>query len=270
MIRLICTLWIVWAMSLPGQAQTLTVFAAASLKNAFDDIGTAFEAHHDAEIVFSYAGTSLLARQIEQGAPADIFASAHRDWTHYLSARALLDDGSVVTFAGNSLVLIAPVDRTSQSLVALTSRDILAVLGTDGRLASALVSAVPAGLYAREAMENLSLWEALQPRLAQSDNVRAAMVLVARGEAPLGIVYASDAMAEPRIEIATRFPASSHAPIAYSAARVTASTNPLAEQFLAFLNSNQAQSILADFGFTPSPRDASSPIDASNPMNDAD
>lgn len=236
----------------PAQAQTLTVFAAASLKGAFDAIAQAFAEETGVDVVLSYAGTSALARQIEQGAPADVFVSANEDWVTYLVERDALDASSVSMFAGNALVLIAPSGTLVDSPPDLTKPDDwLFLLGEEGRLSVALVEAVPAGVYAREAMQALGLWPTLEPRLAQSDNVRAALFLVARGEAPLGIVYASDARAEPRVQVLASIPVEAHSPIRYTAARVAGSASPGAERFLTFLSSSPAQVILQEQGFGP-------------------
>lgn len=236
----------------PLRAEPLSVFAAASLKNAFDDIGEAFSAETGLEVVFSYAGTSVLARQIEQGAPADVFAAASTDWVDYLSARGAIDPASTRVFAGNALVLIAPARTVFDAPPDLSSTDdLLAVLGQNGRLAVALVDAVPAGLYARQAMQSLGLWEGLRDRLAQSDNVRSALFLVARGEAPLGIVYASDAVAEPNVQVVAPIPESTHERIFYSASRNAISGMRNAELFLDYLMGVEAQSILIRYGFLP-------------------
>lgn len=232
------------------QAQSITVFAAASLKNAFDDIALEYTEQTGVDVVVSYAGTSALARQIEHGAPADVFAAANVDWVDYLTERGLLDTESTQPFAGNALVLIAPVSTLLDAPADLTSpADLEALLGEDGRLAVALVDAVPAGIYARQAMESLGLWEVLKDRLAQSDNVRSALLLVARGEAPLGIVYASDAQADPRVHIVGRFPLDSHDSIIYSASRNPQQGISDADRFLRFLEGMTAQAILARHGF---------------------
>lgn len=250
--RVLAAVLLVLVMALPARAEPLTIFAAASLKNAFDLIAERFTDQTGVEVVISYAGTSAFARQIEQGAPADVFASANVAWTEYLSAREALDARSTVMFAENELVLVAPGSLLFAVPPNLTSaQDLLAILGDDGRLAVALVNAVPAGLYAREAMQWLGTWEALEPRLAQTDNVRSALLLVARGEAPLGIVYNSDAQAELGVYVAARFPAASHSSIQYTASRVAQSDAPQTEQFLAFLMSADVQSILEEQGFDP-------------------
>ncbi len=250
--RAVAALVFLAVMMLPLRAEPLTIFAASSLKNAFDAIGEAFTQETGAEVVFSYAGTSVLARQIEQGAPADVFVSAHPIWINYLDERELIDAETRVTFAGNRLVLVAPSSTVFDAPPDLSSADdLLAILGEDGRLAVALVDAVPAGIYAREAMENLGVWDILQPRLAQSDNVRSALFLVARGEAPIGIVYASDAQVDEAVFAAATFPLDSHSAIRYTASRVAQSDNATADRFLAFLISQEAQQILAENGFSP-------------------
>lgn len=240
----------------PQPGEPLTVFAASSLKNVFDVIGRVFTLETGVDIVFSYAGTSVLARQIEQGAPADVFASANDDWTDYLLAGDALSPGTTQAFASNTLVLIAPGALSLEEPLELSSADgILEHLGEDGRLAVALVDAVPAGLYARQALEALGLWEVLAPRLAQADNVRATLRLVALGEAPLGIVYASDARADDSVQVVADIPASSHAPIRYTASAVGAQPSQSARDFVAFLVQSQAQFVLLGEGFQPAPRD---------------
>lgn len=256
--RLLVSFLLLLMMALPLRAEPLTVFAAASLKNAFDEIAVLYTEETGQSVVFSYAGTSVLARQIEQGAPADVFAAANVDWVDYLEALGALDPASTIPFASNALVLIAPASASASFDMPLdltSADDLLAALGQYGRLAVALVDAVPAGIYAREAMEGLGIWEALAPRLAQSDNVRSALFLVARGEAPLGIVYASDALADPNVHVVTQFPADSHSLITYSASRNANIGMRDAESFLSYLTSNAAQSILADHGFLPAEGD---------------
>lgn len=250
--RVLATILMLVMMALPLRAEPLTVFAAASLKNAFDEIGEAFTEETEIEVVFSYAGTSALARQIEQGAPADVFAAANVDWVDYLTDRGALDPASTNPFAGNALVLIAPATQFFDAPPDLTSvHEMLAALGDGGRLAVALVDAVPAGIYAREAMVTLGVWDGLADHLAQSDNVRSTLFLVARGEAPLGIVYASDAIADPNVHVVARFPETSYSPIIYSASRNASIGMRNAESFLTYLTGDAAQSILVRHGFLP-------------------
>lgn len=226
--------------------QPLVVFAAASLKTALDDIALRWQ-HDTGRIVrVSYAGTSALARQIEQGAPADVFLSADRDWMDYLSSRGLVRDP--VALLGNRLVLVAPRDSAA-SVDLKQGGSIMVALG-DGRLSVANVQSVPAGRYARAALESLGLWRELEGRLVQSADVRAALRLVARGEMPLGIVYATDARAEPLVRVVATFDESAHPPIVYMAATVTESTRSQALDFVASLSAAPARGILEREGFT--------------------
>lgn len=231
-----------------GQAhagERVTVFAAASLKTALDEVAAAWtaETHNTARI--SYAASSALARQIEQGAPADVFISANLDWMDYLAKANLIDTKSRVDLLGNDLVLIAPATES----VATAIEDALRALPPNGRIAMADVRAVPAGKYGKAALETLGLWEDVQDRVAQAENVRAALKLVATGEAPLGIVYRTDAEAEPAVRIVAQFPANSHPPIIYPAARIAASSNTDADAFIAFLGSPRAVAIFRAQGF---------------------
>jgi molybdate transport system substrate-binding protein len=223
----------------------LIVFAAASLKNALDEIGSAWQ-HQTGQLVrISYAGTSALARQIEQGAPADLFISADPDWMDYLADRQLVGESTVLL--GNRLVLVAP--RDSSMALRLTESASLATALGDGRLALANVTSVPAGRYARTALESLGLWAGVSDRLVQTDNVRAALRLVARGEAPLGIVYATDARAEPLVRVVDVFDESLHPPIRYVMAPVSGSASPQARAFLDYLSSGAARRVFEAEGF---------------------
>ena len=189
----------------------LTVFAAASLKEALDEAAAAYRKQTGVPVRVSYAASSALARQIEQGAPADVFFSADLEWMDYLQKRNRLDVATRRSLLGNRLVLIAP--RASKAQVDLKRpATLLAALG-GGRLAIGQTRTVPAGKYAKASLESLSLWNGVRPRLAESESVRAALMLVARGETPLGIVYASDAKAEPGVRVVATFPEDSHPPI---------------------------------------------------------
>lgn len=224
----------------------LTVFAAASLKDALDEVNAAFERAGGPQTTASYAASSALARQIEQGAYADVFLSADVEWMDYVAARRLIRPGTRTNLLTNRLALIAPSD----SKVRLTpSRGfpIAKALGA-GRLAMADL-AVPAGRYGQAALTNLGVWNAVKAKLAFGENVRSALAFVARGEAPLGIVYDTDAMAEPRVRIVALFPASSHPKIVYPAAATAASRNPGAAAYLAFLRGPQAAAVFQKHGF---------------------
>ncbi len=199
------------------------IFAAASLKSALDQVIEACEAATGKAATISYAGTSALAKQIEQGAPADIFFSADLDWMERLADQQLVQPQTTVNLLGNRLVLIAPAG--SSAAISITHGFDLAGLLGDGRLAMANVDAVPAGKYGKASLIALGVWERVAGRLAQAENVRAALALVATGEAPLGIVYATDAAAEPRVKVVGSFPADSHPPIIYPLAVTAGSTN---------------------------------------------
>lgn len=226
-------------------AGNVTVFAAASLKTALEQVATQWQAETGHTVTLSFAGSSALARQIEAGAPADIFLSANPGWMDHLAAKGLIRNDSRVDLLGNALVLIGPAGDAPMTLSDLPAR-----LG-NGPLAMALIDAVPAGIYGKEALMSLGLWAAIQDRVAQTDNVRAALALVALGEAPLGITYHSDALAEPRVAVLATFPADSHPPITYPAALTSDSTSPQAGAFLAYLQSPEASAILGHAGFVP-------------------
>lgn len=221
-------------------ADAPVVFAAASLKNAMEDIGRRYQAHTGVDVVFSFAASSALARQIAAGAPADVYVSANVDWMDYLKERGMIDAAHRKVVAGNSLVVIAPTSA-SRPLDLGNPDDVMARLG-DGRLALGDPDHVPAGRYAKSALENIGLWLVVESRLARGENVRVALALVSRAEAPLGIVYGSDAAIEPKVAVVAEFPEASHAPIAYPAAPVAASNRPeFAIDFVEFLRSPAAR-----------------------------
>ena len=228
--------------------EPLLVFAAASLKESLDEAGKAYQAGGGAELKISYANSLALARQLEQGAPADIFISADQASMDFAAARGAIAVDSRFNFLGNALVVVAGKDSAIQVLD-FTPRAFAAALG-DGRLATGEVTSVPAGKYARAALEKLGLWATVEARLAMAENVRAALVFVTRGEAPLGIVYATDALAEPGVKIIARFPSGSHPPIVYPAALTAGSKSPDAAKFLTFLRSDAARAVFAARGFT--------------------
>ncbi|MDJ0388944.1 molybdate ABC transporter substrate-binding protein [Roseomonas sp. E05] len=227
----------------------LTIFAAASLQDALRAQAAAWEkAGHPAPRI-SFAASSTLARQIEQGAPADLFASADEQWMDYLAKRDLILPDSRRATLSNSLVLIAPPDQ-AQPLEPREGVDLLARLGPDGRLAVGDPAHVPAGIYAKQALTSLGLWEGLEPRLARADNVRAALLLVERGEAPLGIVYGTDARVA-KVAVVGTFPAESHPPISYPFALTRlARGRPEAGALLDFLTGPEAAPRWRQFGFT--------------------
>lgn len=228
----------------PACAADVTVFAAASLKGALDEAIAAWDGAAGGAVAVSYAGSSALARQIEAGAPADVFVSANVAWMDSLEADGLLAPGTRVGLLGNALVLVGPKGAGRLEPAALPE-----ALG-DGRLAMALVDAVPAGMYGREALVSLGLWDALADRVAQADNVRAALALVAAGEAPYGIVYATDAAAETRVSVVATFPEDSHEAIVYPAAATAEGEVEVARRFLDFLQGAGADAIFLRHGFT--------------------
>ncbi len=229
-------------------AETATVFAAASLKNALDNAGRVFTAQSGVELKASYAASSALARQIESGAPADLFASADLEWMDYLAGKNLVRPETRVNLLGNRIVVIAPKDARTAD-VPFTPEGFAAALGPDGRLATGEVTSVPIGKYAKAAFEKLGLWTSLQPRLAQADNVRAALLLVSRGEAPLGVVYESDAKSDPGVKVVGVFPADSHPPVVYPFAVTAEARGEGAARFLAFLKSAAARPHFEAQGF---------------------
>lgn len=232
----------------PTTAKPIVVFAAASLKNALDAAVADWMAATGRRVTVAYAASSALARQIEQGAPADVFISADLDWMDWAAERKLIRPDTRRVLLTNTLVLITPADGPTAFKLA-KGADLGAALGA-GRLAIGQVQSVPAGKYAKEALEALGLWAGVAARLAQADSVRAALALVARGEAPFGIVYATDAGAEPRVKVVDTFPADTHAPIVYPAAVTTASANPDAAAFFDHLRSPTGTAIFARHGFS--------------------
>jgi molybdate transport system substrate-binding protein len=233
--------------SVQADDKGVVVFAAASLKDALDAINADWQKASGKKATISYAASSALAKQIEQGAPADLFISADEDWMDYLATRRLIKPDTRFDLTGNRLVLIAPKDSKLTANIA-SSFPLASLLG-DGRLAMADTQAVPAGKYGKAALEKLGVWDGVKDKLAQAENVRAALQLVSRGEAPLGIVYATDAKADPNVKVLDLFPEGTHAPILYPAAEVAASTNADAPTFLAYLKSPEAQSVFEAQGF---------------------
>ena len=231
-----------------AQDKVLTVFAAASMKNALDDVDAAYAAKSGVKVVASYAASSALAKQLEQGAPADIFISADTDWMDYSSGKKTVNDATRINLLGNKIVLIAPKDSKIDNVSIAQGFD-LAKLAGDGRIATGDVKAVPVGKYAKAALEKLGAWQAAEPKFAMAESVRAALALVARGEAVLGIVYETDAKVEPGVKIIAAFPADSHPAIVYPVAS-TATAKADAAGYLAFLRSEAAKSIFGKYGFT--------------------
>jgi molybdate transport system substrate-binding protein len=230
-----------------AQEKSITVFAAASMKNALDDVDAAYTKKTSVKVVASYDASSALMKQIEAGAPADAFISADLKWMDYGSQKKLIRDDTRVNLLGNQLVLIAPKDSKIDNVAIKPGFD-LAKLAGDGRIATGDVKAVPVGLYAQAALQKLGTWAAVEPKMAMTQNVRAALTLVARGEAPLGIVYSTDAKVEPGVKVVGVFPEDSYDPIIYPVA-ATVTGKPDVTSYLAFLRSRDAKATFEKYGF---------------------
>ena len=226
---------------------TLTVFAAASLKNALDETDAAFTKATGIKVTTSYEASSALAKQIEAGAPADIFISADLRWMDYVAGKNLIKADTRYNLLGNKLVLIAP-KHSKLDHVAIGQGFDIAKLAGDSRIAVADVKAVPAGLYAKAALEKLGAWAAAEPKLAQAENVRATLAFVARGETPLGIVYETDAKIEPKVKTVGVFPDDSYPPVTYPVA-ATSTAKAAATRYLQFLHGAAAKAIFEKYGF---------------------
>ena len=237
------------AVAAPLRGRPLTVFAAASLTDALSAIGTGYRRETATEVRFSFAASSAIARQIEAGAPADLFVSADEAWMDYAAERRLIRPSSRIDIVGNRLVLIAPAASSIRRRID-RNLALAAALGPRGRLAIADPETVPAGRYAKAALTHFGLWLSVAGRLAPAENVRSALMFVARGETPLGVVYQSDAVVEPKVRVVDVFPAVSHPPIVYPAA-LTARAAPQAAAFLAYLRGAKASAQFRRFGFLP-------------------
>lgn len=231
----------------PSRSRPVTVFAAASLGNALDEIDAEYGKRTGARAAISFASSSALARQIESGAPADIFLSADSGWMDYVEKRGLLAPGTRVNLLRNELVLIAP-EKSPVSLTIGPKFPLAKALG-EGRLAVGDPDHVPAGKYAKAALEYLGVWPELSGRLARAENVRAALLFVSRGEAPFGIVYRTDAAADRAVRVIGVFPPASHPPVVYPAARVAAGRSPAARNYFEFLKSRAAAALFSKHGF---------------------
>jgi len=229
--------------------EQITVFAAASLKNALDDTNAAFTKATGVKITASYAASSALAKQIEQGAPADVFISADLQWMDYASGRKLIKADTRVNLLGNKLVLIAPADSKIANVAIGHGFDIAKLAGAC-RIAVADVNAVPAGRYAKAALEKLGAWAAAEPKLAQAENVRATLAFVARDETPIGIVYETDTKVEPKVKVIGAFPDGSYPPVTYPVAATVTTTKQSVPQYLHFLRSPAAKAIFEKYGFS--------------------
>ena len=235
-----------FAAAAAADAADITVFAAASLSTALPKVSAAYQQKTGHTVTFSFAASSTLARQIESSPGADIFMSADTDWMDYLDSRGLVTHATRKNLLGSHLVLVAPAD--SKIVLKIAPHFNLAGALNGGRLAVADPASVPAGKYAKAALTSLGVWNAVADRLAQAENVRVALAYVARGEAPLGIVYTTDAVAEPKVRIVDTFPDNTHAPIVYPVA-LTKDAKPVAGEFLGFLSGREATDIFQKAGF---------------------
>ncbi|MTH80044.1 molybdate ABC transporter substrate-binding protein [Paracoccus aestuariivivens] len=235
------------ALTPAAHADEITIFAAASLKTALDEIAAEWQKSHDDKVVISYAGSSKLAQQIQEGAPADLFISASTDWMDAVQKSGDIDEASRTDLLGNTLVLVGTGKPAAAEVTELPK-----LLG-DGKLAMALVNSVPAGQYGKQSLEKLGLWSEVEPHVAQADNVRSALMLVSTGEAPLGIVYGSDAVADPGVGVIGTFPTDSHDAITYPGAVTKAADTPQAAAFLQSLKQDPAKSVFEAQGFTVLP-----------------
>ncbi len=231
----------------PTFAEEVVVFAAASLKNALDAVAAEFQASTGHTVTISYAGSNALAKQIIEGAPADIFLSAAVNWMDEVEKAGLVVDGTRSDLLGNSLVLIAHGKNASPVVIG-PGFDLAGLLG-DGMLSMAMVDAVPAGQYGKASLESLGVWETVEASVAQSENVRAALTLVSTGEAPFGIVYATDAVAEDNVTVVGTFPADSHKPIVYPGALLTGAVDPADAAFFEALSADAADAKFIEQGF---------------------
>jgi molybdate transport system substrate-binding protein len=233
---------------LAARAQELTVFAAASLTDAMKDVSAQWAKDGHQPLRLSFGASSTLARQIEQGAPANLFASADEKWMDYLADKKLIVADTRKDLLGNDLVLVVPADKPQHVTIG-PGFDLLGLLGPNGRIATGDPAHVPVGLYAEQALKKLGMWDAVQPRLARTDDVRGALLLVERGEAPAGIVYATDAAVSKGVMVAGVFPANSHDPVSYPFAVVKAGDTPEARALMTFLAGPDARAIFDKRGF---------------------
>ena len=243
----LATVLLALLLSPAANADSAMVFAAASLKEALDAVVQSFAEGRGGRVEVSYAASSVLARQITRGAPADIFISADTDWIEFVEKAGVVTQGSRRNLLVNELVLIAPASSTVNAKLNF-GVDLAAALGK-GRLAMGEPDSVPAGMYGKAALKALGAWNGVERRVASAENVRAALALVARGEAPLGIVYRTDALAEKRVRIVDTFPAASHPPIVYPVVILKRSSTPIANAFAGYLSTPDARAIFERYGF---------------------
>ncbi len=239
---------LVLLLPLTARAQQLTMFAAASLTDAMKDVSAKWVAAGHQPLVLSFGSSSTLARQIEQGAPANVFASADEKWMDYLAEKKLIAADTRKSLLGNDLVLVVAADKPVHVTIN-KSFDLMGLLGANGRLATGDPAHVPVGIYAEQSLKKLGMWDSVSPRLARTEDVRAALLLVERGEAPAGIVYATDAAVSKAVMIAGVFPADSHDPVSYPFAVTKSGDTPDARALLTFLTTEPARAVFVQRGF---------------------
>ena len=230
------------------QAEEVVVFAAASLTNALNDIGESFAAKTGNTVKPSYAASSALAKQVEQGAPAQVFASADLQWMEYLTGKKLINPDTRFNLLGNTLVLVAPAGSKIEK-TELDAKTDIAKLAGGGRIATGNPDSVPVGIYFKQAMERAGQWAAVDAKLARADSVRSALAFVERGEATLGVVYATDAAVSKKVKVVGVFPDTMHDPIVYPFALIAGKETPAAKAFLDFVRTNESKGVFARYGF---------------------
>ena len=253
--RICFTLLVMAALLIAGNSPAraangdITVFAAASTTNALTDIGKLYEAAGHGKVAFSFAASSTLAKQIEQGAPVDVFLSADQKWMDFLQEKDMLESGTRTDILGNRLALIVPANSQVKSVNITQDLDLAALLGKDGLLSVGDPAHVPVGVYAKAALEHLKLWPQVEKRIAPAKDVRSGLALVERGESPLGIVYSTDAGISDKVRVAGLFPADSHPPVTYPVGMVKKTRKDAASAFIAFLRSPAAKQAWEKYGF---------------------
>lgn len=235
-------------LAVPASAEDVVVFAAASLTNALNEIGERFTAKTGNKMVASYAASSALAKQVEQGAVAQVFASADLKWVDYLQDKKLINPDTRFHLLGNTLVMIAPADSKLEKME-ITPKTDIAKLAGNAKIATGNPDSVPVGLYFRQAMEKAGQWKDVEPKVARADSVRAALALVERGEVPFGIVYETDAAVSKKVKIVGTFPGTMHDPIIYPFALIAGQEKPSARAFLDYLKTSEAKGVFARYGF---------------------
>ena len=236
--------------SAAADGPAVTVFAAASMTDVLEKLAADYRQHSPVVIRFSFAASSALARQIESGAPADIFISANEEWADYLAGKNLIDSATRVSPLGNTLVMITPADSPLTNVAIQPGFDIAGLIGKGNKLVTGDPANVPVGIYAKKALETLGVWAQADPLIARSDSVRAALALVERGEAPLGIVYGTDARSSSKVKVVGVFPPDSYPPIRYPFVIVTDRQTPAVQSFFAYITQASAAPVYESYGFT--------------------